>query len=172
VVGDFNADGRPDLATTAQQAHALRVFLGRGPETLAADGSGFLGRARGNISDNADQDYYSFSAKAGDRVFVSSETPNHAGSTGVIYRVYRPEGDEITSMNGANGTDQTQFVAPVTGIYYVRAEHWYDYYGEYRFMVAVVPGTFGLESEGNDSAGAADALAFTQVPGSRSATMG
>jgi hypothetical protein len=75
AAGDFNGDGRMDLVAPIIARAALSVFFGRGPETLPADGTGTLGRARGNLSGASDNDYFSFSAKAGDRVFVSSETP-------------------------------------------------------------------------------------------------
>ncbi len=179
AAGDFNGDGRMDLLAPVYNRNTVRVFLGRGPETMLADGTGTLGRARGNRSGAGDYDYYSFGAKAGDRVFVSSETWNRASSTGLLYRVYRPEGTELTNFygnanpsNGNDGTGQTQFVAPVTGIYYVRVDQWHAYYGEYRIVVATAPGSFDLESEGNNAANQANGLTWTDAAGSRSASVG
>jgi hypothetical protein len=179
AVGDLNGDNRLDLVGAMYNKTTLRVFLGRGPETLPVDGAGFLGRARGNLSVDSDVDAFSFSAKAGDRVFVTSESFPRANSTGLLYRIYRPEGGEYTNFygnanpsNGNDGTGQTQFVAPVSGVYYVRAEQWHGYRGEYRIAVAVVPGTFDLESESNNQANQADALNWTQTAGSRTAAVG
>jgi hypothetical protein len=179
AVGDLNGDNRLDLVGAMYNKTTLRVFLGRGPETLPVDGAGFLGKARGNLSADNDVDAFSFSAKAGDRVFVTSESFPRANSTGLLYRIYRPEGGEYTNFygnanpsNGNDGTGQTQFVAPVSGVYYVRAEQWHGYRGEYRIAVAVHAGTYDLESESNNQANQADALNWSQEAGPRTASVG
>jgi hypothetical protein len=98
-------------------------------------------------------------------------TPGNAAATGRYVRIYRPEGGQITEFGSYNGVSQTQFVAPVSGIYYVRIEYYYNYSGEYRVAVSITPGTHGLESEDNNNAGQADGLSFTPALGSQSALM-
>jgi hypothetical protein len=172
VAADFNGDSRRDLAVAADGYHRVQIFFGRGTQALTTDGAGTLGLGRGNVSSGSDVDYFSFSARAGDRVIVGSETPGHANATGLYYRVYRPDGSEIANMASYNGTAQTQFVAPISGVYYVGVAFNYGYTGEYRFAVSVQPGTYGLESEGNDSIGSADPLAMAAAAGTRTATVG
>lgn len=171
VVADFNGDNRPDLATTAQGANALRVFLGAGLETLPADGDGFLARARGQIAIGADVDYFSFSAKAGQRVIITTENVLHQNGTGRYFSIYRPDQLDLMQFGTYNGTGQAQFIAPVSGTYYVKAQQNYGYNGEYRIAVAVFPGTMGLEGETNDSAGNADPVTWTQTAGAQTASI-
>lgn len=171
VVADFNADNRPDVVTAVQQANAVRVFLGRGAEVLAADGDGYIGRIRGQIGSSGDLDFYSFTAKAGDRIIIGTENPAHANATGQYFIVYRPDLAQVTEFSTYNGTNQTQFVAPISGTYFVRVSQNHGYYGEYRVAVAVLPGTMSLESEANGSAGEADSVAWSATTASQFASV-
>jgi hypothetical protein len=173
VTGDFNGDGRGDVASTTEGRHMVKVFLGRGVEVLPADGSGFLGKGRGNVSSTSDNDYFSFSAKAGDRVFVTTENPGQPPSSGLLYYVYRPEGSEMFYFyTNDRGTGQGQFVAPVTGVYFVRVRYNYQYFGEYRLAVSVQAGTYDLESEDNNNQNQPNGLNWTQTAGARTAAVG
>src|SRR5690606_28974760 len=67
----------------------------------------------------------------------------------------------IGTDTSSNGTSQIQFVATTTGVHYLRAESYYDYRGEYRFVVSSQPASSELESETNDARTSADVVNWT-----------
>ena len=102
VVGDFNEDGRPDIATANYGNDTMAVLLGGNARTLLEDptGSGLRsGFGRGNLSvASTDFDYWSFTANAGDRLTVAAENPGGASSSSLAYIIYAPDGTQLTSF--------------------------------------------------------------------------
>src|SRR5204863_7074664 len=89
AAGDFNEDGRFDLATASYSNSSVTVLFGNNVKPLAEDpaGSGLRsGFGRGNLSIyNGDVDYWSFSANAGDTLTVVQENPGNPGSSGLSF---------------------------------------------------------------------------------------
>src|SRR5690606_1424091 len=153
------------LESTDNHSFATATSLGE----LTPDGDSFIGRGRGHLESNSVEDYFSFVALAGDRVIVATQSfPNPRSQTGLNYRIYNPARGQVVSITSNDGSSQATFVAPADGVYYVRVEDYYGYYGEYRFSVAVHPADGDIESENNDSTGSADPLNWTTAPGLRS----
>ena len=78
VAGDFDKDGRPDLAISHYYGPYVSVWLGNQSGPLAEDppGSGLrLAVGRGTLSSSSDVDFFRFSASAGDRAMVALGLP-------------------------------------------------------------------------------------------------
>ena len=169
VASDLDGDGRLELATANYGGNNVTVLTPNPTQLLAEDppGSGIrTGAGRGNLSTTSDLDYWSFSGRAGDRLVVASETPGNPGSSGLYYRVERPDGGVVDGFygtaGGANGTGQLPPVTlPVSGTYVVRVSSYYSYAGEYRIRVTTAPPIWQLESEDNNNVSQANTPAFT-----------
>ena len=168
VVGDFNRDGVPDMATTHWNWNAVCLWSGNHVEELAEDppGSGIrTAYARGNIKDNSDYDYFSFSAKAGDLLQVAAEVPGNPWYTPLYFRVDQTDGDGTGLIDfGTDGYGRGQsspVSIPGTGRYTVYARYSSGYQGEYRLRVTLVRPPIQMEWEDNGSPSAAIAMAFT-----------
>jgi hypothetical protein len=158
AVGDFNGDGVPDLAVAVSGNNAIQILHGRRAQLLSEDpaGSGFRSVAgRGMISAGgaANYDYWSFSARAGDRLLLAYQNhPNPAAAgTGLRFGIIRPDGAELTSFSPYNGQEQLAVILPVSGTYWIEVRHYYSYLGEYRFRAILAPPPWQLESESNDT---------------------
>ncbi|MCL5096551.1 MAG: FG-GAP-like repeat-containing protein [Candidatus Omnitrophica bacterium] len=174
VAADFNHDGRVDLAVASDYGNNLSILLGNDTQPLALDAATGLriGAGRGNIFNNSENDYWSFDVLAGERVFIACESPGNPGSSGLLYRIYYPSGDQWTYFySDGNGRGQISLSAPVSGTYFIRVEQNYQYYGEYRLRVTLAPDPVQLESEDNNSTGNANALDFALDNGHRQATV-
>src|SRR5690606_10260698 len=117
AIGDFNDDGRPDIAAVSATDSTITLLFGRGARILAADPAGTgvrTGAGRGNIADTGTEhyDYWSFSASAGERLLLGSESVGHNSSTGLRYAVLRPDGSELIAMTSNNGTEQLSTILP------------------------------------------------------------
>jgi hypothetical protein len=143
VAGDFNGDGRMDVATANYSNHTVTVLTGVAAKPLPEDpaDSGLRsGYGRGNLSVyNVDADYWSFTAEAGDRLTVAAENPGNPSSSGLSYTIYRPDGTSLGSFTTDSlGRGQlAPLVMPVSGTYYVRVTYNWSYEGEYRLRVTL-----------------------------------
>ena len=179
AVGDFNGDGRPDIAlinyTNTTGGNSVTILTGDPTIALTADpaGSGVRsGYARGNLSGNGtDTDYFSFTANAGDTLTVAAESPGSVGYSGLYYYVFDAAGNQVAEFNGyyySGGYGQSSPVVLATGgTYRVRVTTYEDYEGEYRLRVTLAaPGT-QMETETNDAITSANTLTFAQASGSQ-----
>lgn len=175
VAGDFNEDSRPDLAVASYGNNKVTVFLGNNREWLAEDpvGSGIRSSAaRGNVSGASDNDYWSFTAKAGDILSLSVETPGNPAASQLYYTIYYPNGSVVTEFaaNSYYGYgSSTPVRLSISGTYYVGVRRYYDYVGEYRIRVTLAPEKFQMESETNDDIGHANTATLTLAGGHQTA---
>ncbi|MCP5526590.1 MAG: VCBS repeat-containing protein, partial [Verrucomicrobiales bacterium] len=163
VSGDWNGDGLDDLATANYHGNNVTVWLGNALKPLLEDPSGVLsGLGRGNLKDTSDLDFYSFSGQAGDLLSVAVEVPGNPGSSGLCYYVEKPDGTSLTSFcaNSSGWGQITPVVLPADGTYYVRVQYNYQYWNEYKLRVTLARDGIQMETESNDSTGAADVLAL------------
>ena len=123
------------------------------------------GAGRGNLTSTSDVDYWSFSGRAGERLVVAVETPGNPGSSGLYWRVERPDGATLVDFYAAaNGTGQSApVVLPVSGTYAVRVSYNHQYWGEYRLRVTVAPAPWQLEGEDNNTVAQANVPGFTRT---------
>ncbi|MBA4853983.1 3-coathanger stack domain-containing protein [Emticicia sp. BO119] len=87
-------------------------------------------KVKGFINPNGDNDYYSFTANAGERVYVATQTAFSAsGSTDSILDVLSSDGftvletDDNDGTFGANSSSIAGTPILVTGTYYIRVKH-------------------------------------------------
>ena len=122
-------------------------------------------KVRGNIYPNADVDFYSFNAVAGDRVYSAVMTSaSSSASTDSQLRLIGSDGvtviefDEDDGSLGSLSSSIAGAVIPTTGTYYMQVNHFsatntlrgYDLY------LKVQRGSPTPEVEGNDGAGTAN----------------
>jgi hypothetical protein len=117
---------------------------------------------RGRIFDNADFDFWSFTANAGDTLVLSTETPGNPNFSGLEHRIQHPNGTVLLTFYPEHwGTGQSPpIVLPTNGTYTIRVDRWYNYYDEYRLRVAVGAPPLQFESEPNENLATATALAL------------
>jgi hypothetical protein len=168
--GDFNNDGRPDLVFTHYNGSYAAIWTGNPVSILAEDppGSGLrTGMVRGRRVSSSDNDYYQFSANAGDRVQVAVDALNNPSSSSQYYQITELDGSAYASWySDGDGWGQSGIVTlPYTGTYLVRVAPNHDYQGEYRVRVSLAAGTLDFESELNNSIAQSDPLDFARTPG-------
>jgi|GEM_PF-1556707 len=171
VVADVNGDTRPDIVVNEWNSSRLRTLLGNPQKPLAVDAA--LGRlrhgyGRGQIGSDSDEDWFSLSVDDAKRMVVAVENPGLFGSAGLYFSLFNASGVNFYNFysdpNGRGQSDQITVDAP--GTYYVRVMQNYGYRGEYQFRVSLFDAPTVIESEGNDSIGAADATSLTLGVGS------
>ncbi len=136
-------------------------------------------KMRGYIYPNADEDYYSFSATAGDRVYIATMTSLSSNSSvDSDLSLIASDGSTILESDADNGTFGSTSssiagtVIPATGTYYIRVKHAsaatqlrpYDLY------VQVQSGSPVAETEPNDPIPGQPLPAGGWVSGSTSST--
>jgi hypothetical protein len=165
--GDFNEDGRPDLAVADYGNSTVFLMTGDAALPLPEDpvGSGIRSAAiRGNMSSTSDTDYYSFSANVGDVVTIGEERPNSINYSRLNYYLLDAGGNTVASYTSAYNVSTGQLTAtiPNSGIYRVRVTTYDDYEAEYRLRVTLTNSTVTSEVEPNDTV--ATATPVTLVP--------
>lgn len=118
------------------------VFEGRGNETqqtatmlsLTEDppGSGlFVGRGMGSVQTTSDQDWWSFTALAGDMVSVAVDRYQDSGLTPyVVLRNSGGGGIDSAYDGGAKGALLNAYTIPTSGTYYVTVQYRLGQHGE------------------------------------------
>ncbi|MEZ5443910.1 MAG: proprotein convertase P-domain-containing protein [Lysobacterales bacterium] len=145
------------------------------PLTIAANGSAFI---EGTIKPNGDQDFYSFTAQAGDLIYAAVTTASSANaSSDSQLRILDTDGVtelEFDDDNGAFGSLSSSIAGlaiPASGTYFVRVNHFsattqlLPYRLYLRTIGAPVP-----ETEPNDTFPGQALPASGHVSGSTSAT--
>ncbi|HEX7863031.1 MAG TPA: FG-GAP-like repeat-containing protein [Verrucomicrobiae bacterium] len=171
VVADVNADSRPDFVTAGYYGNNIAVLLGNGVKNLTEDpvGSGFrTAFGRGNLDSGSDVDFWSFSAKAGDRLMVANENPGNPGSSQLYFEIKRPDGSAnlVAWYPDFAGWGQSPpVIIPADGTYYLRVAPNYQYYGEYRFRITLAPASTQLEAEPNNNSGQSTVVTLQNVEG-------
>ncbi len=173
AAGDFNEDGRPDLAVGNYNGNNLAVLLGNRSQFLTDDGYGLrVGTGRGNLFDDGDVDYWSFSAAAGDRLFAAAENPGNPSYTSLRFTIYKPDGSSLGDFySDSYGRGQGGFILPQSGTYTLRVQYNNSYHGEYRLRVTLAPPPAQVESEDNGDTGGANSPALTLSAGHQTATV-
>jgi len=171
AAADFNNDGRMDIAAASDSGNAVWTLLGNNTEPVAADGLLRTTAGRGNLA-SGDVDYWSFTGQAGDILDVAAQNPGDPNSSGLLYRIYYPNGSQWTYFyTDGNGRGQMGATLPVGGTYYIRVEQNYGYIGEYRFRVTLARPPVQVETEPNDNTSQANALTFANQAGHQTASV-
>ncbi|MBI5387108.1 MAG: VCBS repeat-containing protein [Verrucomicrobia bacterium] len=175
AAGDFNNDGRTDLACGNDSGTGVYSLIANDTEPLAsdsADGSLRTGAGRGNLTSGSDPDYWSFYAEAGDRLSLACQNPVDSAATGLRFVIYLPSGASYTDFYADYyGRGQLSTTLPVTGTYYIGVSQNWGYTGEYRFRVTLARPPMQLESEDNNNTSQADPLTFVSNAGHQQATV-
>ena len=142
-LASFTVESRSD--DTAATATSLSL--------IASDSGVRSGYGRGNLWGNStDQDWFSFTAQAGDLLTLAADAPGNPNNSGLYYYVFNAAGSEISHFNATyyGGYGQMgPLTLPSAGTYRVRVTTYYDYQSEYRFRVTLAPSaTVQMESEG------------------------
>ncbi len=176
VVGDFNSDGISDLATVCYSGNKIYVYLGNANKGLMPDSSivGLsVGGGRGMIFNSGEIDNWSFSADAGDRILINTESPGYPGSASLRYDIYYPNWDYWTRVysDGTWNIGSFSLVAPVDGTYWINVRHNNTFTGEYRLRVSIVKPPVQIETESNNSTTEANSITYALSGGQRNATI-
>src|SRR5262249_28538511 len=177
VVGDFNEDGRPDVATGNAGDSTATVLFGNKVKPLSEDpaGSGLRsGFGRGNLSVyNTDADYWSFSANAGDQIVIAAETPGNPSNSSLAYNLFKADGSQVTGFtsNFSGQLNSSAITIPSSGTYFVRVTNNNAYEGEYRLRVSKVTPPVQIENEANDTTSNATPVTFTVNGSNKTATV-
>lgn len=177
-----DALGRPPAGAAARPDSASRAFDPQLPSevepnatsatanalTLDASGSAFI---QGNIYANGDQDFFSFTAAAGDRVYAAVMTSASANtSSDSQLRLFASDGttviefdDDDGSLGGLSSTIAGATI-PAAGTYFLRVNHFSatNQLRPYGLYLRRVSGTPVAEVEPNDTPATA-----TPMPASR-----
>src|SRR5262249_47278215 len=122
---------------------------------------------------NTDEDYWSFSAKAGDRLTIASETPGNPNNTGLRYDVFGPDGTFLNRFyaDQFGRGELPPLTLPGSGTYFVGVYYNYAYEGEYRFRATIATPPAQIETEANDGTSTANAVTLTTAASGRTGTM-
>lgn len=178
AVGDLDGDGAPEIVITDHDENLLRVLDGVAPAKLAADDAATgvrHGYGRGFLTNGADLDHWSFSASRGQLLTVAVDTSGFPGASYLYWRVYDEAGNQLTEFGNFSANTQGQnlpVTIPRNGTYYLRAENYNGYLGEYRFRISLAPPGTQLESEDNNATGQSDSVTFALSGNQLSATVG
>jgi len=170
AVGDWNGDGRMDLAAVNTDGDAINILLGNREQWLVEDpaGSGLRsGYGRGSLKDTGDYDYWSFSGQAGELLTVALETVGSVYQSSLYCWVGRSDGTAVREFTtDTHGFGQCSPVElPVAGTYTVYVRYNHDYRGEYRLRVSLARPPLQMESEANNTIAQANQPGFMLTNG-------
>jgi hypothetical protein len=177
VAGDLDGDGVLDLTTARYSGSGVTVYRGNVEVKLAENplGSGLRsGFGRGNLAvQSSDVDYFTFSAKLGDRFTLSTENPGQPNASGLRYDLYRWDGTSVAGWwSDYNGNLSTApLTLPAAGRYSLKVSTNYGYEGEYRFRVTLATSAIQLEAEVNDTTANANIPVFVRNGSTQTATV-
>ena len=176
AAGDFNGDGRVDLAAVNSNNNTVTVLLADNTKPLTEDpvGSGlWMGRGIGSIQTTSDVDYWSFTALAGDVVSVNVDSYQNSSLWPSAY-LYNALGNYLASnsQGGPNyGAFLSHYTIPTSGTYYLELggngnyNGWYNYEttGAYQMHVELARGIQQESdaSDANDTISGANALSLS-----------
>ncbi|MCW5958513.1 MAG: Ig-like domain repeat protein, partial [Pyrinomonadaceae bacterium] len=129
--------------------------------------SGSAGKIRGDIFPNGDEDWFSFTANTGDRVYAAVQTSySNNGSSDSQLRVFASDGstllefDDDDGVQGGLSSTVAGTVIPSNGTYYMQVKHFSatNSLRPYELYFRVQSGAPSTETESNDSPGTANSL--------------
>lgn len=170
---DFNGDDLVDLLLANQWNNRVDVHYGNPSIRLSVEGATVPEAseyvfARGRRSASGEIDLYAFSARAGQRLMLAVDTPNSSSSSGLTWRVLRPDNNNsVLSNNTASSNGVGTFspiTLPVDGTYYIEVRVNWDYQGEYQMRLNLVSAPWLLESESNNTISTANTLTYALQP--------
>ncbi len=149
---DFNIDPLMDGEVEPNDDFASATALNVDPTSGGA-------LIQGNIFGAGDEDFYSFTAQAGDRVFAATQTAGSAnGSTDSVLQLLGTDGMTVLEADDDNGTfgalssSIAGVAIPANGTYFLRVSH-SSAAGQlrpYRLYLRVASGAPTAEMEPND----------------------
>ncbi len=169
----------PDFSTdplTPREMEPNGTFGQANPLTIAANGSALI---EGTIFPNGDQDFYSFSASAGDLIYAAVITSASANaSTDSQLRILDTDGmtelefDDDNGVFGGLSSSIAGLAIPANGTYFVRVNHFSatSQLRPYRLLLRRAAGAPVAESEPNDTFPGQALPASGHVSGSTSST--
>jgi hypothetical protein len=160
---DWNGDGIPDLASANYGGNNVSVLLGNGVQTLSLDlaGNGIRSAAAyGRLTGSGDADWWSFGARAGEKLVLATENPGRPGASQLYFRIVAANGDTVLGFYpDYYGTGQSPvFTVPADGTYFVLVSPNYGYYSEYQFRLVLTPSGASPETESNNAIASATPL--------------
>ncbi|MBI3867281.1 MAG: VCBS repeat-containing protein [Verrucomicrobia bacterium] len=148
-------------------ATAVALALQEGPANFST------AAGRGKLSSNADLDYWSLNAKAGDLLTLSVDIPGNPGASRLRYQVLNPDGsvafNQVSDYYGPGYWGPIPLAA--TGTYRLLVSAYDGYLGEYRFRVSLASPPLLVEVEPNETITTATPLAFQQDANARFASV-
>lgn len=123
------------IKTSANVVPQVGMYLGdesepNGTPATADVLTGSEVKIRGNIQPNGDQDYFSFTANAGDKIYAAIMTSfSSSGSTDSILTIFASDGTTVLETDdndgslGASSSTIAGVTIPSNGTYYARVNH-------------------------------------------------
>ncbi len=177
VTGDWNRDGVRDVAA-ANYYGGITIWMGTRRLEIAEDPAGLASvLVRGSMEKSGDEDWYRFTAGAGDLLQVGTETEGSPAGSTLYVDVFAPSGagvlGEYSSGNGTLTTGSVTLAEDGEYAMRVRIPWWWGntYRGEYRAWVGLARDGLRFEQEGGDGdgVGSASPVAFARSNGVLSA---
>jgi hypothetical protein len=172
---DLNGDGCLDLVASSYNLDRLYVWTGNDRQYLAEDSvvAGLRhGALRGFLTTDSDEDWFRFSARAQDRLLLTTETADGSSSSGRTYQLFSSAGTSLGSYSAAsNGYGQWTTTLTHSGTYYLRVSSYWGGSAEYRARLTLAPAPTYVEVENNNSLNEFNTPPLVLAAGSLSGTV-